>query len=168
MIDIKAFLIIYITIGGIEMEIERKFLVNSLPNLDNHKGKLVKQGYISTDPVIRIRKMDDLYTLSVKSKGHLVREEFELDLTPEQFEDLWEKVNDTYVSKTRYFIPLDSKHTAELDIYYEELQGLYTVEVEFDSTRDAEKFIAPDWFGKDVTHDSRYKNNHLAVYGLPR
>lgn len=150
------------------MEIERKFLVNSLPALDNYKGKLIKQGYISTDPVIRVRKMDDLYTLTVKSKGHLVREEFELNLTPEQFEGLWQKVNDLSVSKTRYFIPLDETHIAELDIYYDELQSLFTVEVEFDSVRDAERFIAPDWFGKDVTHDSRYKNNNLALYGMPR
>ncbi len=150
------------------MEIERKFLVNSLPVLGDYKGKLVKQGYISTDPVIRVRKMDDLYTLTVKSKGHLVRREFELDLTPEQYDDLWEKVNNVYVSKTRYFIPLDAAHVAELDIYYEELEGLVTVEVEFDSTRAAERFIAPEWFGQDVTHDSRYKNNHLAVYGMPK
>ena len=150
------------------MEIERKFLVSSLPDLNEHLGKTVKQGYISTDPVIRVRKMDDLYTLTVKSKGHLVREEFELDLTPEQFEDLWKKVDNVYVSKTRYFIPLDATHMAELDIYYEDLDGLMTVEVEFDSTRDAERFMAPAWFGKDVTHDSRYKNNHLAVYGLPK
>ncbi len=150
------------------MEIERKFLVNSLPALGEYKGKLVKQGYISTDPVIRIRKMDNLYTLTVKSKGHLVRREFELDLTPEQFDDLWKKVNNVHVSKTRYFIPLDAKHVAELDIYYEDLQELVTVEVEFQSTRDAEKFIAPDWFGTDVTHDSRYKNNHLALYGMPK
>ena len=150
------------------MEIERKFLVNSLPNLSEFQGKTIKQGYISTDPVIRVRKMDDLYTLTVKSKGHLVREEFELDLTPEQFEDLWKKVDNVYVSKTRYFIPLDATHIAELDIYYEDLEELVTVEVEFDSTKDAERFMAPSWFGKDVTHDSRYKNNHLAVYGLPK
>ncbi len=150
------------------MEIERKFLVNSLPNLKLYQGKSVKQGYISTDPVIRIRQMDDLYTLTVKSKGHLVRKEFAFDLTPEQFEGLWEKAQDIYVLKTRYFIPLDTSHMAELDIYYGDLESLITVEVEFDSTKDAERFIAPSWFGQDVTHDSRYKNNHLAVYGLPK
>lgn len=150
------------------MEIERKFLVSKLPTLNQYKGKLVKQGYISTDPVIRLRKMDDAYTLTVKSKGHLVREEFELGLTQEQFEDLWEKVDTTYISKTRYFIPLDGNKLAELDIYYEQLDGLVTVEVEFNSTREAEKFQAPPWFGQDVTLDARYKNNHLALYGLPK
>ena len=150
------------------MEIERKFLVATLPSLSEYQGKIVKQGYISTDPVIRIRKMDDLHTLTVKSKGHLIRQEFELDLTPEQFEDLWQKVDNAYVSKTRYFIPLDPVHTAELDIYYENLESLITVEVEFDSIRAAEKFIPPSWFGKDVTHDSRYKNNNLSLYGLPK
>lgn len=150
------------------MEIERKFLIRDLPSLENYKGKSVKQGYISTDPVIRIREMDDLYTLSLKSIGHLVRQEFELDLTKEQFEDLWEKVGTTYVSKTRYFIPLDKNYVAELDIYHDNLEDLFTVEVEFDSTKEAESFQAPSWFGKDVTLDARYKNNHLAVYGMPK
>lgn len=150
------------------MEIERKFLIHSLPDLKKYKGKLIRQGYISTDPVIRIRKMDDLYTLTVKSKGHLARQEFELALSKEQFDDLWKKTNQVSISKTRYFIPLDSTHTAELNLYYEGLEGLVTVEVEFGSISAAETFVPPRWFGKDVTQDARYKNNHLALYGMPQ
>ena len=150
------------------MEIERKFLVKSLPALKNYKGMLITQGYISIDPVIRIRQTDDLYTLTVKSKGHLIREEFELDLTSTQFDELCKKVDYGYISKTRYLIPLDSRHTAELDTYYKDLEGLVTVEVEFDSLVDAESFTPPGWFGREVTHEPGYKNNHLAAFGLPQ
>lgn len=43
------------------MEIERKFLLNTLPdNLDNYTCYHMEQAYISTNPVIRIRKKSKL------------------------------------------------------------------------------------------------------------
>lgn len=150
------------------MEIERKFLVNTLPNFNGFKSKKVLQGYISTDPVIRIRQMNDTYALCMKSQGHMVREEFELALTKEQFDNLWEKVDFSPIEKIRYFIPLNQELTAELDVYEGHLKGLFTVEVEFDSLHHADRFVAPDWFGKEITHDNRYKNNHLSMYGIPK
>ena len=149
------------------MEIERKFLINELPNLNNYPHKKIVQGYISTDPVIRIRQMDDTYCVCVKSQGHMIREEFELNITKEQCDALWPKVEHAPIAKTRYFIPLDNDLTAELDVYKGALDGLLTVEVEFISPLDASNFIPPSWFGEDITHDNRYKNNHLSVYGMP-
>lgn len=149
------------------MEIERKFLVKELPNLNHYPHKALTQAYISTDPVIRIREMENTFCLCVKSQGHLIREEFELDLTLEQYQALWEKIEYSPIKKTRYFIPLEGDLTAELDVYYDHLDGLKTVEVEFSSTHEADKFKPPVWFGEDITHDNRYKNNHLSMYGLP-
>lgn len=150
------------------MEIERKFLVKVLPELNYIKQEKIVQGYISTDPVIRIRQMGDTYCLCIKSQGHMIREEFELNITKEQFDNLWEKVDFSPIKKKRYFIPLDANLTAELDVYEDHLEGLYTVEVEFTSQQQAERFLPPSWFGSDITHDNRYKNNHLSTYGLPR
>lgn len=150
------------------MEIERKFLVASLPNLSSFSKKTITQAYISTDPVIRIRKMGSDHYLTVKSQGHMMREEFEMPITEEQYDGLWQKIEDSPIEKVRYFIPLDEKHTAELDIYSGHLEGLLTVEVEFHSLTEAELFIAPSWFGNDISHDNRYKNNNLAKFGLPR
>lgn len=151
------------------MEIERKFLVKEIPeNLDKFEKREIIQGYISIDPTIRLRKSNDEYFLTVKSKGHLKREEMEFPLTREQFENLWPKVDSSTIYKTRYNIPLENNLIAELDIYHKNLEGLLTVEVEFDSEKDSEKFIPPHWFGKDVTHDSRYKNSNVAVYGVPK
>ncbi|MBQ9519591.1 MAG: adenylate cyclase, partial [Firmicutes bacterium] len=76
-------------------EIERKFLVDRLPGgLDKYKCLNICQGYISTDPTIRLRQCDDKYILTVKGAAHnngLDRAEFELPLTKEQFVKLWEK-----------------------------------------------------------------------------
>ncbi|MHC1748868.1 MAG: CYTH domain-containing protein [Cellulosilyticaceae bacterium] len=149
------------------MEIERKFLVKELPNLNLYPHKTIMQAYISTDPVIRIREMENSFCLCVKSQGHLIREEFELELTSEQYQALWAKVEHSPIKKIRYFIPLEGNLTAELDVYYDHLEGLETVEVEFNSTIDANNFNPPSWFGEDITHDNRYKNNHLSMYGLP-
>lgn len=150
------------------MEIERKFLVKELPTLTQYTHKEIVQGYIATDPVVRIRQMGDTFCLCMKSGGHMIREEFELNITKEQFDNLWKKVEYSAIEKTRYFIPLDYHLTAELDVYKGHLDGLLTVEVEFSSPVSASHFIPPSWFGEDITHDNRYKNNHLSMYGAPK
>ena len=57
------------------MEIERKYLLDQLPeNLTSYPCKKIEQGYLSTEPVVRIRKQDDTYYLTYKSKGLMVRD----------------------------------------------------------------------------------------------
>ena len=149
------------------MEIERKFLLSHIPTLTDLDSKQIKQAYISTSPVIRIRQLDNLYFLTVKSHGHMAREEFEMAISEEEFDTLLKKVDSNVISKTRYYIPLHDNLTAELDMYYDNLEGLSTVEVEFSSIDEANNFTPPNWFGLDVTNTKEYKNNYLALYGLP-
>lgn len=150
------------------MEIERKFLVKTCPNLKDYPFKKISQAYISTDPVIRLRQMEQAYFLTVKSRGHIAREEFELALNKQQYDTLLLKAEDSPIKKERYYIPLTTELMAELDVYHGHLEGLYTVEVEFASMDDAEQFVCPDWFGEDISSDARYKNNILAKYGIPK
>ena len=150
------------------MEIERKFLVDSLPSLEDCRSEKIIQAYISTDPVIRIRQMGPQYFLTVKSHGHIMREEFEMPITKEQFYSLWEKIEVSPIEKIRYFIPIEQDLTAELDLYEGHLEGLSTVEVEFSSLDAADTFTPPTWFGNDISLDNRYKNNNLAHYGIPK
>ena len=63
------------------MEIERKYLLKKLPdNLNTYNCHEIEQGYLCTEPVIRIRRQDDEYFLTYKSKGLMVREEYNLPL----------------------------------------------------------------------------------------
>ena len=51
------------------MEIERKYLVASLPsNLDSYPHVKIEQGYLCTSPTLRIRRMGDFFVLTVKEK----------------------------------------------------------------------------------------------------
>ena len=78
------------------MEIERKFLISkeNLPaNLDAYPHHKLEQGYLSTAPVVRIRKEDDNYYLTYKSKGLMTREEYNLPLTKESYEHMRPKAD---------------------------------------------------------------------------
>jgi len=150
------------------MEIERKFLVAQIPDLStNCRALTIRQGYVSTSPVIRLRQQDEDYILTVKGAGTLAKEEFELPLTPEQFHTLWQKTEGFTITKTRYVIPLADGLYAELDEYHDMLEGFLTVEVEFPSVETAHAFVPPDWFGMDVTENRRYSNASLSRYGRP-
>ena len=147
------------------MEIERKFLADpSGLTLSDYPSKEMSQGYISTDPVIRIRQSNDSFRLTVKSDGLLAREEFETDLTAEQYRQLSEKVSGIFIQKTRYLIPCpgDASLTIELDIFHGDLEGLIYAEVEFPSVEAAYAFIPPSWFLREVTEDGSYTNAALS------
>ena len=69
------------------MEIERKYLVKELPkHLEQYPVKVISQGYLNTDPVVRVRRSNDKYTLTYKGKGLMVREEYNLPLNKEAFD----------------------------------------------------------------------------------
>lgn len=150
------------------MEIERKYLIKTLPDLTSFPYKKLTQAYISTKPVIRLRQMGEEFFLTVKSSGHMMREEFEMPISEAEYNDLFKKVDGNPIEKTRYYIPVNEQLTAELDIYHGFLDGLLTVEVEFSSKELADNFNPPTWFGEDITFDARYKNNQLALYGIPK
>ena len=57
------------------MEIERKFTIRELPDLSEYSFHVMEQGYLNTDPVVRVRKEDDTYYLTYKGKGLLSRED---------------------------------------------------------------------------------------------
>ena len=149
------------------MEIERKYLVRKLPeNLEQYNKKKIAQGYLCTEPVVRIRRSNDDYYMTYKGDGLMVREEYNLPLTQEAYEHLRPKIDGLLIAKTRYLIPLGNKLTAELDVFEEDLNGLVIVEVEFNSVEEANAFHAPDWFGEDVTNSGKYHNSYLSQHGL--
>lgn len=144
------------------MEIERKFLLKQLPeNLSTYPYRQLEQGYLSTNPVVRIRKDDDRYELTYKGKGAMVREEYNLPLTQSSYEHLKEKIDGRLIAKKRYLIPFGD-YTIELDIFEGDLAPLTLAEVEFSSEEEANAFTPPDWFAEDVTFSPLYHNSVLS------
>ncbi len=153
------------------MEIERKFLVTELPpELDSVVGISIRQGYVAitdNDFELRFRQKDDSFYQTIKQGTGLVRQEYEIELPPDQFNTLWPLTADRRIQKVRYKIPLGDL-ICEVDIFGEPLKGLQLVEVEFDTLEQSSAFAPPDWFGNEVTDDKRYKNRQLALHGLPK
>ena len=151
------------------MEIERKFLISkeNLPaDLNSYPHHRLEQGYLSTAPVVRIRKEDENYYLTYKSKGLMTREEYNLPLTKESYEHMRPKADGILISKTRYLIPEKDGLTIELDVFDAPYKGLYLTEVEFSSEEQALSYTPPTWFGEDVTNSGKYHNSRLSQGNL--
>lgn len=148
------------------LEIERKYLIKNLPdNLSDFECHTLIQGYLNTSPVVRVRKEDDSYYLTYKGSGLLAREEYNLPLDEHSFLHLIGKADGNVISKQRYKIPYavsEKMFTIELDVFDAPFAPLVIAEVEFTDEKEANAFIAPDWFDKEVTYDPEYHNSNLS------
>ena len=150
-------------------EIERKFLVETLPeNFERCAKKVIVQAYPSVcGKEVRVRNVDNEMFFRTEKYGQgLVREEFEKRISKEEFLQGLKQAKDRVVMKVRHLVPLiESGKMAEVDIYdnikFHE-KPLQTVEVEFESKEEAERFVKPDWFGEELTGKQEFANSTLA------
>jgi adenylate cyclase len=153
------------------IEIERKFLVSAPPpDLDRHPSSAIRQGYLAIEPSgteARVRDRDGVAVLTVKQGGGRTRVEVEVPIEAGAFERLWPLTEGRRIEKTRHLVPAGDGLVIELDVYGGDLAGLVVAEVEFPSEAAADAFVAPEWLGRDVTADDRYKNQRLALDGAP-
>jgi CYTH domain-containing protein len=149
------------------LEIERKFLVEKLPNLPIEPESVIHitQAYISESPEIRVRKNESLYpehifTTKVPSGDY--RDENEIPINKQMYEVLAnQSTNVLSKNRFKYWLNFSENQCAEVDLYLGSLYGLMTVEVQFGTEEKASAFTPPAWFGAEVTHDDRYKNVNL-------
>jgi CYTH domain-containing protein/8-oxo-dGTP pyrophosphatase MutT (NUDIX family) len=150
-------------------EIERKFygdagrLGKPLSTIKLEQGYLPETG--STE--VRLRRAGTELFLTLKAGGGAQRYEWEVPLSPADFDALWSRTV-TRVSKVRQRFAWKG-HTLEIDRYEGALDGLSTAEVEFSSLAEAKSFAVPKSFGPELTWDPRFKNRALAEDGtVPR
>ena len=110
-------------------EIERKFLVKEIPaNLNEYPYHMLEQGYLNTDPVVRVRKEDDTYYLTYKGRGYIEKEEYNLPLNEEAYRHLVAKADGNIISKKRHLIPCPP-YTIELDVFEAPFQQSHTMHI---------------------------------------
>jgi adenylate cyclase len=147
-------------------EIERKFLLKRLPpGLTSYPHAEIEQGYLAVEGdglQVRLRKKGEARSLTFKRGKRNAREEREIQLSAEQFDLLWPATTGRRLSKIRYDIPWHES-TVELDVYTGRHEGVIVAEVEFPDEESCADFIAPDWFGADVTDEARYSNVLMAI-----
>ena len=160
-----------------DKEIERKWLIKKedIPynlNDSNVQRFEIKQTYLCFDPEMRVRDYNNgqSYEFTIKnnmSNDGLIRDEVNIDITKEQYNNLIIKQEGKTIHKTRYQFYADGQLIA-IDIFHGELDGLAYMEIEFKTEEESREYKEPKWVIKDVTSDVNYKNGHLARYGIPK
>lgn len=152
-----------------QMEIERKFLITSLPSgfLDKHRGERIDQGYLilADQTELRIRNRAGHCTMTLKQGSGLERLEQEKAIDTELFAMLWPLTVGRRIEKIRYVIN-QFGHCWELDLFSGTLAPLILLEVEFTSIDASRDFVPPPFVRKEVTNDRTYSNAMLATVGL--
>ena len=147
------------------IEIERKFLVTSQAfKKEAISEKRIVQGFLNThvERTVRVRIKDNKGVLTVKGKtsdSGTTRFEWETELPLDQAQELLKLCEKGIVDKLRYEIPFKN-HIFEVDVFFGDNEGLILAEVEL-KTED-EAFEKPDWFGEEVTGNSKYYNSQLS------
>lgn len=155
------------------LEIERKFLLPEFPVALIEEAKLkvisehrIEQTYLAMDEnqELRVRRIVDLasgevsYTHTFKLGNGLSREEIEYAIS----EGIYEQI-----VKAFGFIPLTKNRVTaewqggivEIDTY-DQIE-LSVLEVEFETEEAANSFMAPEWFGKDISTERQYSNKKV-------
>ncbi len=129
-----------------ETEIERKFLVDKLPDPGLLSAPTsIDQGYLaasSDGTEVRLRRKGGRFYQTIKQGQGLSRLQTEITLSGEQFESMWPHTEGRRVNKHRHEIPC-GPHIIELDVFKGPLEGLIVAEVEFDSVEQSAGFDPP-------------------------
>ena len=147
-------------------EIERKFLVVGDYKSKAYNHTHIIQGYFATAPgiTVRIRIRDDKGYLTIKGpadKQGLDRYEFEKEIDLEDAKELMRLCLPGHLDKIRWLVK-NGKHTVEVDEFLGDNEGLVVAEIEL-AYKD-EPYEKPDFLGKEVTEDTRYRNSHLLYH----
>ncbi|MCM1440212.1 MAG: CYTH domain-containing protein [Roseburia sp.] len=143
------------------MEIERKWLLKSFPDMTGATHREMETIYLSTDPEIRVRKItfdngECKYVLTLKSNGGLSREEYESEVIDQIFEGAKRMAPIPPIYKEQYKMELGD-HVIEFN-NVDNNTFLYA-EVEFKSEEEANtyKFPFDGIVIEEVTYDPKYK-----------
>ncbi|MBQ4396911.1 MAG: adenylate cyclase [Clostridia bacterium] len=147
------------------MEIERKFLIDRFPDLPELMSAKVWQGYLSTAPVVRIRRAElsdgsERFEMTVKGKGTLVRAEVNIDITAEQYYEMEPLLTRELIFKDYHVYDLGNGLRLECSIVDGDTDhGFSYAEVEFDSVEAAHAFVPPACLGREVTEVPGFSMN---------
>jgi len=144
------------------MEIERKFLVEGDSWRNISKGLFYRQGYLSLikENIVRVRTVGQKGFLTIKGPARgISRPEYEYEIPLEEAEVMLEHLCERpIIEKYRHRIEYDNI-IWEVDEFLGENAGLILAEVELKDEKDM--LSLPEWIGREVSYDQRYFNANL-------
>lgn len=152
-------------------DIRRVFLIDAFPSSANSAtGTYIRQGSLEVDEdgsKLVISERSGVYTCTRQYGSGVVRGAVEEGIRAGEFMSLWGKATER-IEKHRYTIPYMGA-VIKLDEYRGELEGYVLAEVIFRDDAAAAAFdeVKPGWLGLEVTGDTAYMSQELAIHGWP-
>lgn len=146
-------------------EIERKFLIKDKTIISGAlTSDSIKQGYLTPSGPgnsVRVRVLNGtIGVMTIKGPTEsITRTEVEFPILIHEAKQLMCLCADT-VEKVRYELKVDG-HVWYIDKFVGLNAGLWVAEIELNNELQA--FPRPDWLGKEVSFETKYYNNNLAV-----
>ncbi len=150
------------------IEIERKYRITHMTDMELPPGVAIEQGYLATGThTVRVRLRGESAFVTIKcplleasSTDALACQEFEYDIPVEDARAMLSTVPD-HIAKARHVF--DSG--VELDIFRGPHDGLILAEFESADGAHAPAIPGIEWV--EVTADRRYSNAWMAKHGVP-
>ncbi|MBU1110867.1 hypothetical protein KKB83_04595 [Patescibacteria group bacterium] len=142
-------------------EIERKFLVEKLPDLSDKDSVSYERYFlkIEADFEERIQRKGDKYEKEKKFKtSDLSRKTEKQEISKRDFDVL---INSASKSIIRESYKISDNPEVTIKIYHGDYEGLTRAEVEFSSEDEAKNFQSYDWMGKEITNTQLGKDSKL-------
>ncbi len=148
------------------MEIERKFILEALPDVPFEKHVDLYQGYLTTSPEVRIRSYEVLegkdkghkdYLLTIKGDGDLAREEIEMYISEDIFNKIAQFIGRPLIHKDYWKYQFDG-HILECSVVDPGTENEFIYgEIEFGTEEEAKAYQIPLNGAKDATYNKTYK-----------
>lgn len=146
------------------LEIERKFLMDGFPiGLEIISEIEIEQGYISTEPEVRIRRAVNKRTgdakcrITIKGDGDLTRTEIETVIDEGFYYDVVDFLGVSMITKDykKYRLGEWKLEVACVDEGTE--REFFYGEIEFPTEEDARAFEPPKYLGREITFSEDHK-----------
>lgn len=145
-------------------EIERKFLIRSLPvDLEHATFTSYERFYLYADESVemRIQKKDGQYELERKvASSHLwIRDSYKIEITEMEFLNLQKSVIGNQILYKKYRAM--SSPNVSIKKYAGNVEGFMLAEIGFLTLEEAEQFQPFDWLDREISHESFSKDSGL-------
>ncbi|HRI05800.1 MAG TPA: hypothetical protein PLV59_02540 [Candidatus Dojkabacteria bacterium] len=148
------------------MEIERKWLVKSLPDISKCKKVVYERHILYSDEKIEVRitKKDNVFLFERKvTINETSRDNNIFEITEAEYE--------FFRGFAKYSLERDGYNFSDnpklsIKVYKGKYGGLNRVEVEFDTEENAKKYVPLKWFGKEITGTALANDKKLVTLSV--
>ena len=142
---------------SVGMEIERKFIVKTLPDLSSIQPLKYERYFVKLEEGYqeRVQRRGDKYEFEIKKLVPTVgnishHEKTRRQITQEEFDRF--KIGKENLGIIRNSYKISEHPDLSIKIYHGRFEGLVRAEIEFQSEEEAKNYVPEEWMGEEITN----------------